>query len=98
MIRALRWCDALIKIDRISWIKSLAPYVLKDGATSVLKDGATSVPKDDPELWVSSEDDPKSWDVQILRSIDSGSLKGFPKSADLAEKQNLICAKNFGNR
>ena len=90
MIRALRWCDALIKIYRISWIKSPAPYVLKDGATSV--------PKDDPELWVSSEDDPKSWDVQILRSIDSGSLKGFPKSADLAEKQNLICAKNFGNR
>ena len=49
--------DDLIKIDRISWIKSPAPYVLKDGITSV--------PKDDPELSVSTEDDPESWHVQV---------------------------------
>ncbi|GMY14863.1 phospholipase D delta-like isoform X3 [Fagus crenata] len=69
----------ILPLHRISWIKSPAPYVLKDGTTSV--------PKDDPELSVSTEDDPESWHVQILRSIDSGSLKGFPKSPDLAEKQ-----------
>ncbi|XP_024639619.1 phospholipase D delta isoform X2 [Medicago truncatula] len=31
----------------------------------------------------------------IFRSIDSGSLKGFPKRADQALSQNLICAKNL---
>ena len=49
--------DDLIKIDRISWIKSPAPYVLKDGTTSV--------PKDDPKLSVSTEYDTESWHVQV---------------------------------
>ena len=49
--------DALIKIDRISWIQS--------PALSVLKNGTTSVPEDDRELWVSSENDPESWHVQV---------------------------------
>lgn len=79
--------DALIKIDRISWI--LSPPSGSDG------DDVTSVPKDDPSLWVSKEDDPENWHVQVFRSIDSGSLKGFPKTVDTAENQNLICAKNL---
>jgi phospholipase D1/2 len=49
--------DALIKIERISWIQSPAP--------SVFKDGTTSVPEDDRELWVSKENDPESWHVQV---------------------------------
>ncbi|KAJ9703829.1 hypothetical protein PVL29_005203 [Vitis rotundifolia] len=78
--------DALIKIDRISWI--LSPRSSSD-------DDVTSVPKDDPSLWVSKEDDPENWHVQVFRSIDSGSLKGFPKTVDTVENQNLICAKNL---
>ncbi|KAJ1427362.1 Phospholipase D/Transphosphatidylase [Sesbania bispinosa] len=71
--------DSLIKLERISWI--LSP--------------SESVPYDDPELWVSKEDDPQNWHVQVFRSIDSGSLKGFPKEVFEAEAQNLVCAKNL---
>lgn len=71
--------DALIKIERISWITS----------------PSSSVPNDDESLWVSKEEDPENWHVQVFRSIDSGSLKGFPKDIVLAESQNLVCAKNL---
>ncbi|KHN33827.1 Phospholipase D delta [Glycine soja] len=71
--------DSLIKLERISWI--LSP--------------SESTPIDDPELWVSKEDDPENWHVQVFRSIDSGSLKGFPKDVVVAETQNLVCAKNL---
>ncbi|KAK4351789.1 hypothetical protein RND71_027307 [Anisodus tanguticus] len=71
--------DALIKIERISWITS----------------PSSSVPNDDESLWVSKEQDPENWHVQVFRSIDSGSLKGFPKDVFLAESQNLVCAKNL---
>ncbi|KAG6785622.1 hypothetical protein POTOM_007195 [Populus tomentosa] len=78
--RATHWRDdALIKLERISWILGPSP----------------SVPNDDPTLWVSEEDDPENWHVQVFRSIDSGSLKGFPKDVYQAEKQNLVCAKNL---
>ncbi|BAT99932.1 hypothetical protein VIGAN_10147600 [Vigna angularis var. angularis] len=78
--------DALIRIERISWI--LSPSV-------TTKDNYTVVPEDDPLVWVSREDDPENWHVQIFRSIDSGSLKGFPKQVDVALSQNLICAKSL---
>ncbi|GAB2243586.1 hypothetical protein Droror1_Dr00023714 [Drosera rotundifolia] len=71
--------DALLKVDRISWILSPSP----------------SIPSDDPRLWVCKEDDPESWHVQVFRSIDSGSVKGFPKDVQQAEAQNLVCAKNI---
>lgn len=78
--RVSRWHDdALIKIERISWILSPSP----------------SVKIDDPVLWVSKENDPENWHVQVFRSIDSGSLKGFPKTVYDAEEQNLVCAKNL---
>ena len=48
----------MIKIERISWILSPPPVVSKDGSTFV--------PENDPSLWVSSEDDPESWHVQVL--------------------------------
>ncbi|PIA35507.1 hypothetical protein AQUCO_03500103v1 [Aquilegia coerulea] len=70
--------DALIKVERISWILSPSP----------------STPNDDPILWVSKEEDPEHWHVQVFRSIDSGSVKGFPKDVHTAEAQNLVCAKN----
>lgn len=70
--------DALIKLERISWILSPSP----------------STPSDDPILWVSREDNPEHWHVQIFRSIDSGSVKGFPKDFRTAQAQNLVSAKN----
>ncbi|XP_010520828.1 PREDICTED: phospholipase D delta-like [Tarenaya hassleriana] len=78
--RVTRWHDdALIKLERISWI--LSP--------------SASTPVDDPSLWVSNEREPHNWHVQVFRSIDSGSVKGFPKDVFKAEEQNLICAKNL---
>ncbi|CAI0382402.1 unnamed protein product [Linum tenue] len=71
--------DSLIKLERISWILSPSP----------------SVSIDDPSLWVTEEKDPEKWNVQVFRSIDSGSLKGFPKDVFQAEAQNLVCAKNL---
>ncbi|KAF2298011.1 hypothetical protein GH714_006959 [Hevea brasiliensis] len=78
--RATHWNDdSLIKLARISWILSPGP----------------SIPNDDPKLWVSNEEDPENWHVQVFRSIDSGSLKGFPKDVYQAEAQNLVCAKSL---
>ncbi|XP_015961566.1 phospholipase D beta 2 [Arachis duranensis] len=39
-------------------------------------------------------DDPESWHVQIFRSIDSNSVKGFPKDPKEASSKNLVCGKN----
>jgi phospholipase D1/2 len=77
--------DALIKIDRISWILS-PPYSISKHYTHI--------PEDDPLLWVTKEEDPENWHVQIFRSIDSGSVRGFPNTVDKAQAQNLICSKN----
>ncbi|XP_022132836.1 phospholipase D delta [Momordica charantia] len=85
--RISHWHDALIKIERISWI--LSPNL------TTLRDGTIKVPEDDPKVFVSREEDPENWHVQIFRSIDSGSVKGFPKDVHVAESQNLVCAKNL---
>lgn len=78
--RISRWHDdALIKIERISWI--ISP--------------STDVPNDDPSLWVSYKDDPENWHVQVFRSIDSGSVKGFPQNVDAAEGKvflSILCS------
>ncbi|XP_039003732.1 phospholipase D delta-like [Hibiscus syriacus] len=79
--------DSLIRIERISWIQS--------PPLAVTEDGATIVPEDDPKVHVLSKDDRENWDVQIFRSIDSGSLKGFPKYMKKAQNQNLTCSKNL---
>ncbi|XP_043714524.1 phospholipase D delta-like [Telopea speciosissima] len=71
--------DALIEIERISWILSPSP----------------NVSSDDPILWVSNEWHPETWHAQVFRSIDSGSVKGFPKSVHDAEAQNFVCEKNL---
>ncbi|XP_044499628.1 phospholipase D delta-like [Mangifera indica] len=82
-----RWHDdSLIKIGRISWI--LSPPL------SVANDGTTVVPMDDRLVQVSNEENPETWNAQIFRSIDSGSVKGFPRHVGAARNQNLICAKD----
>uniref|UniRef100_A0A7N0U1K2 Phospholipase D n=1 Tax=Kalanchoe fedtschenkoi TaxID=63787 RepID=A0A7N0U1K2_KALFE len=43
--------------------------------------------------WLSG-DDPQGWHVQIFRSIDSNSVKGFPKDPKEATQKNLVCGKN----
>ncbi|KAK7318749.1 hypothetical protein RJT34_03456 [Clitoria ternatea] len=69
--------DALLRLDRISWI--LKP----------------SCSNDEDAVHITDEDDPEGWHVQIFRSIDSGSVKGFPKDFKEAKAQNLICGKNL---
>ncbi|KAJ8512008.1 hypothetical protein OPV22_002442 [Ensete ventricosum] len=73
--------DALRKIDRISRILSPSPSHTNTHG--------------DPNTWVSSEEDCENWHVQVFRSIDFGSVKGFPKSVDEARSMNLVCAKNL---
>ncbi|XP_058731587.1 phospholipase D delta-like [Vicia villosa] len=70
--------DALLRLDRISWI--VKPSLGPDGDKSVRVTEAT---------------DPESWHVQVFRSIDSGSVKGFPKDFDKAKAQHLLCGKNL---
>ncbi|XP_020218949.1 phospholipase D delta [Cajanus cajan] len=70
--------DALLRLDRISWIDKPSP-------------GSN----DDRAGHVTDENDPESWHVQVFRSIDSGSVKGFPKDCDKAKAQNLLCGKNL---
>ncbi|TQE12598.1 hypothetical protein C1H46_001810 [Malus baccata] len=41
-----------------------------------------------------SGNDPEAWDVQVFRSIDSNSVKGFPKDSKYATSKNLVCGKN----
>ncbi|KAF8012709.1 hypothetical protein BT93_I0769 [Corymbia citriodora subsp. variegata] len=90
--------DSLIKIGRISWILSPTSTESRDSIGSLSKDDPhehiTEVPKDNPNLYVSEEDDHNNWHVQIFRSIDSGSVKGFPrKKKDFPLAQNLMVTK-----
>ncbi|KAL2343167.1 hypothetical protein Fmac_004452 [Flemingia macrophylla] len=62
--------DALLRLDRISWIAKPSP-------------GSD----DDRAGHVTDENDPESWHVQVFRSIDSGSVKGFPKDCDRAKAE-----------
>lgn len=55
--RISHWHDALIKIERISWI--LSPNL------TTLRDGTIKVPEDDPKVFVSREEDPENWHVQV---------------------------------
>ncbi|GAA0153971.1 phospholipase [Lithospermum erythrorhizon] len=41
-----------------------------------------------------NDSDPEGWHVQIFRSIDSNSVKGFPKDPKEAILKNLACGKN----
>lgn len=41
-----------------------------------------------------NDNDPETWHVQIFRSIDSNSVKGFPKDPKVATSKSLVCGKN----
>ncbi|CAN6475698.1 unnamed protein product [Victoria cruziana] len=55
----------------------------------------SSVDPGDDSDFQASEEDSENWHVQVFRSIDSGSVKGFPKLVHEAEAQNLVCGKNL---
>ncbi|KAL3693763.1 hypothetical protein R1sor_007414 [Riccia sorocarpa] len=79
--KATRWHDdELIEITRISWILGPTKETSSFGA---------------PHLMVTEDEDEESWHVQVFRSIDSGSAKGFPKKVEEAVKQNLVWRKNI---
>ncbi|CAI0414134.1 unnamed protein product [Linum tenue] len=42
-----------------------------------------------------TENDPETWNVQVFRSIDSTSVKGFPDEPRDATSKNLLCGKNI---
>ncbi|XP_060195612.1 phospholipase D delta-like isoform X2 [Lycium barbarum] len=75
---------------------------VKQGADTLLRldrIAAIHMPSAGPDadrvVHVTSEQDPESWNVQVFRSIDSGSVKGFPKDIKEAEAQNLVSGKNL---
>ena len=64
--KASQWNDdALIRVDRISWILSPSLPTPPTPKEKEPKEGFTIVPGDDPRIWVSSEDDPENWHVQV---------------------------------
>uniref|UniRef100_A0A7N0T451 phospholipase D n=1 Tax=Kalanchoe fedtschenkoi TaxID=63787 RepID=A0A7N0T451_KALFE len=46
------------------------------------------------DLTSTGDNDPETWHVQVFRSIDSNSVKGFPKDPKEATAKNLVCGKN----
>ncbi|TVU33629.1 hypothetical protein EJB05_25455, partial [Eragrostis curvula] len=77
--------DALLRLDRIPWILSPAG-----------DDNGEEKEDDDGHLRVVPEDDPECWHAQVFRSVDSGSVKGFPRPWETEEMElrHLLCDQN----
>ncbi|XP_052192691.1 phospholipase D beta 2-like [Diospyros lotus] len=80
------------------WLKASKPHGIKKLRNSY--DDALLRLERMPEIiglsdapWL-DENDPESWHVQIFRSIDSNSVRGFPKDGKEAVSKNLMCGKN----
>lgn len=80
------------------WLKAAKPHGIKKLKTSY--DDALLRLERIPEIVGlsdvshTSENDPEAWHVQVFRSIDSNSVKGFPKDPKDASAKNLVCGKN----
>ncbi|KAJ3704552.1 hypothetical protein LUZ61_008257 [Rhynchospora tenuis] len=79
------------------WLKAGKQHGIKKVGKSF--DDALLNLKSIPEIYLddtpyTSDSDPESWHVQIFRSIDSNSAKGFPKDPREASLRNLVCGKN----
>jgi phospholipase D1/2 len=73
--KATRWHEEeLIQISRISWILSPSP---------------NAPPEGDPKLYMTNNNEPSAWHAQVFRSIDSGSVKGFPRTT--AGIEGAVC-------
>ncbi|XP_073022854.1 phospholipase D gamma 1-like isoform X1 [Primulina eburnea] len=80
------------------WRKASRPHGIKKLKTSS-DDALLSIERIPDILGLSdapcvSDDDPESWHAQVFRSIDSNSVKGFPKDPKEATMRNLVCGKN----
>ncbi|KAJ8565404.1 hypothetical protein K7X08_007980 [Anisodus acutangulus] len=80
------------------WLKASKPRGIKKLKTSY-DDDLLRIERMPEILGISeapsvSSDDPNGWHVQIFRSIDSNSVKGFPKDPKEATMKNLVCGKN----
>nr|GMD56444.1 phospholipase D delta-like [Ipomoea batatas] len=78
--------DAMLKIERISWILSPAFTISNED---------TSIPEDDPKLYVSKEGQPENWHVQIFRSIDSGADHLIPMELALKVVSKIRAKEQF---
>ncbi|KAL0753531.1 hypothetical protein Bca101_091199 [Brassica carinata] len=90
--KATKWSEIGQKFKRVTrWHDD---SLIKLERISLILSLSTAVSTNDT-LWVSKDDNKQNWHVQVFRSIDSGSLKGFPKDVHKAHAQNLVCAKNL---
>ncbi|KAE8665838.1 Phospholipase D gamma 2 [Hibiscus syriacus] len=88
--------DVLVNFEE-RWLKSAKPHGLKK-LKKPFDDALLRIERIPDILGVTdftdSESDPEGWHVQIFRSIDSNSVKGFPKDPKNATSKNLVCGKN----
>lgn len=80
------------------WLKASKPHGIKKLKTSY-DDSLLRIDRMPEILGIAdapclSENDPESWHVQVFRSIDSNSVKGFPKDPKHGPERNLMCGKN----
>ncbi|KAG2380427.1 Phospholipase D beta 1 [Vigna angularis] len=81
------------------WLRAAKPKGIKKLTSSyddaLLKlDRIKDVISTSDDLDLDEDNNPASWHVQIFRSIDSNSVKGFPKDPKDASSVNLVCGKN----
>ncbi|CAO2033918.1 unnamed protein product [Urochloa humidicola] len=87
--------DALLKLHRISWILSPAKSLRSDTADDAA--GASAAADEQQALQVLPEHDPERWHAQVFRSVDGGSIKGFPRSWEKEDmmRHHLLIEKNL---
>ncbi|TYG93258.1 hypothetical protein ES288_A11G096100v1 [Gossypium darwinii] len=88
--------DVLVNFEE-RWLKAAKPHGLKK-LKKPFDDALLRIERIPDIMGVSdfteNENDPERWHVQIFRSIDSNSIKGFPKDPKDATSKNLVCGKN----
>ncbi|XP_022757160.1 phospholipase D beta 1-like isoform X2 [Durio zibethinus] len=89
--------DVLVNFEE-RWFKASKPHGIKKLKMSY-DDALLRIERIPDIIGVSdfpglNENDPEAWHVQIFRSIDSNSVKGFPKDPKDATSKNLVCGKN----
>ncbi|GMH21692.1 hypothetical protein Nepgr_023534 [Nepenthes gracilis] len=103
------WHDLHCKIDgpaaydvltnfQERWLKAAKPHGIKK-LKSTYDDSLLRIERISDIIGISdapylNENDPGAWHVQVFRSIDSNSVKGFPKDPTEATIKNLVCGKN----
>ncbi|KAL9328663.1 hypothetical protein ACSQ67_003666 [Phaseolus vulgaris] len=80
------------------WLKALKMHRLRTMKSS-LDDSLLKIDRIDDIVGIDkvscqNEDDQEIWHTQVFRSIDSNSVKGFPKQSQDAIRRNLVCGKN----